>query len=98
MNKDDVLKMIKPNAYTYQGVSKRDIKDLQARYQQAKQALDTEGINTLLRVRLIDLDEKTADFPPFSRKSVLINAIRYSGLDGWTNPHTREAKHEQLQR
>ena len=98
MNKDDVLKMIKPNAYTYQGMSKRDIKDLQARYQQAKRALDTEGINTLLRVRLLELDSETADFPPFSRKSVLINAIRYGGLDGWTNPHTREAKHEQLQR
>ena len=49
MNKDDVLKMIKPNAYTYQGMSKRDIKGLQARYQQAKQKLDTEGISALLR-------------------------------------------------
>ena len=98
MNKDDVLKMIKPNAYTYEGIPKSDIADLQARYQQAKQALDTEGVNTLLKVRILELDSETADFPPFSRKSVLINAIRYGGLDGWTNPHTREAKHEQLQR
>lgn len=60
MNKDDVLKMIKPNAYTYQGMSKRDIKDLQA----------------------------------FSRKSVLINAIRYGGLDGWTNPHKTRQRAE----
>ena len=42
-------------------------------------------------MRLSKVNDETADFPAFSRKSVLINAIRYGGLDGWTNPHREEA-------
>ena len=84
---DEVIRMIKPNSYTYTGMSHSNKMDLQERYQQARQKLNTEGISTLLKMRLSKLDDETADFPPFSRKSVLINAIRYGGLDGWENPH-----------
>ena len=87
--KDEVIRMIKPTAHTYQGMPQSDIADLQARYRTAKQKLDAEGISTLLKVRLSKLDEETAGFPPFSRKSVIINAIRHDGMDGWTNPHTK---------
>ncbi|MCG7331211.1 hypothetical protein [Salinicoccus roseus] len=89
---DEVIRMIKPNSYTYQGMPQADREDMQARYKEAKQKLDAEGISALLQVRISKLDEETADFPPFSRKSVIINAIRYGGFDGWTNPHERRER------
>lgn len=87
--KSEVISMIKPTAHTYQGMPQSDREDMQARYKEAKQKLDAEGISALLKVRLSKLDEETAGFPSFSRKSVIINAIRHDGMDGWTNPHTK---------
>lgn len=89
---DEVISMIKPTAHTYQGMPQDDRKDLQARYKEAKQKLNADGISALLQVRLSKLDQETADFPPFSRKSVIINAIRQNGFDGWTNPHERRER------
>ena len=89
---DEVISIIKPNSYTYEGMPQDDRKDLQARYKEAKQKLNADGISALLQARLSKLDQETAGFPPFSRKSVIINAIRYDGFDGWTNPHERRGK------
>ncbi|MFA7745931.1 hypothetical protein [Salinicoccus roseus] len=55
---DEVISMIKPTAHTYQGMPQSDREDMQARYKEAKQKLDAEGISALLQVRISKLDEE----------------------------------------
>lgn len=85
----EVLSLIKPTQNTYNGLPAVDKENISSKYQQAKEVLQRDGVSVLLNMRLNTLVEQTAGMYDGTRKSILINAVIYKGLDGWTNPHNR---------
>lgn len=85
-SEDDIIRMIKPNGWTYKGLDDRQIQDIKRRYQQAKKYLQSHGVSTLLNFRLNTLINELEELPDYIRKPVLSYAVMCGGLDGWKDP------------
>ena len=79
----EVLRLIRPTWATYDGLGNEHKERIRTDYKEARKFIERYGVSIAVSLRLNTLIKELAEEPEYLRKSIMINAVKCNGFDGW---------------